>query len=169
MDKDLELLYQHLLFSFGQELERYQELFTITREEPEILIRSRLEELQELNSRKERVLLSLQMATSIRLEAQGKIAARLLLEEPVSMQHLIAYTEGEIQQNLLNYQEKFTNLQTQIEKLNKNNRELIDFAISQIGILTNHINKLISPPPGYNQQGYVTAPKLHGRLLTQEG
>ena len=169
MDKDLELLYQPLLFCLGQELERYQELFKITREEPDILIRSRLEDLQELNSRKERVLLSLQMATSIRLEAQGKIAARLHLEEPVSMQHLIAHTDGEIRQNLLNYQEKFTDLRTQIEKMNKNNQELIEFSRNQIGILTNYISTLMSSSQNYNQQGYVMAQKLRGRLLSKEG
>jgi len=169
MDKDLDLLYQSLLFCLGQELERYQELLKLTQEEPEILIRSRLEDLQEFNARKERVLLSLQMAASIRLEAQGKITAHLRLKEPVSMRDLTDHTEGEIRQNLLNYQEQFTDLRTQIEKMNKDNQELIAFAISQVSILTNHINKLMSPPPSYNQQGYVTAPKLHGRLLTQEG
>jgi hypothetical protein len=169
MNKTLEHLYHSLLFCLGQEYERYQELIKVISEESVILIKSRLEDILEFNTQKERVLLSLNVAKEMRVDVFNKVIAHLNLEEPVSMRQLMAYAPDDTRQNLIHYQEKFSDLMGQIEKINKNNMGLINFSLSQLNSTLNYINALTSSSPNYDHCGQIKAGNLQGRLISQEG
>lgn len=169
MNKTLEHLYQSLLFCLGQEYERYQEVIKIISEESSILIKCRLEEILEFNTQKERILLSLNAASEMRVDVFNKIIAHLNLEEPVSIRQLMAYAPDDTRQNLIHYQEKFSDLMAQIEKINKNNMGLITFSLSHLRSTLNYISMLTSSSPNYDHCGQIKAGNLQGRLISQEG
>jgi flagellar biosynthesis/type III secretory pathway chaperone len=169
MNKDLDFLYHSLLLAMGQEYEYYEELLKSIEEETYILKKCNLNDILDFNVRKERVLLSLTMSQQMRMDAVNKIVAHLRLDEPVSIAQLVAYAQSNIRQNLMDYQEKFAELIPQIEKNNKRNKDLINFALANIINTLNYISKLTSSSLNYNQYGQIKADNLHGRTISREG
>jgi flagellar biosynthesis/type III secretory pathway chaperone len=169
MNKDLDFLYNSLLLSMGQECEHYEELLKAIKEETHVLKKSNLPDILEFNTRKERLLLSLNMASEMRMSAVKKIVSHLNLDEPVSMTQLIAYAQDHTRQNLTDYQEKFADMIAKIKKMNDHNKTLITFLLSHIGNTLNYINSITSSCPNYDQCGQVKARNLQGRLISQEG
>lgn len=168
MNKDLDFLYNSLLLSMGQEYERYQELLKTIEEESDILKKSNLADILDFNTRKERVLLSLNMAQEMRMGDIKKIISHLNLDEPVSMAQLVAYARNHTRQNLIDYQEKFAGLITRIENINENNKELISFSLAHITNTLNYINSLTSSSPHYDRYGQIKAGYLQGKLISRE-
>lgn len=169
MNKDLDYLYNSLLLAMGQEYERYQELLKTIEEETEILKKCVLADILNCNTKKEMVLLSLNMALDMRMSAIHKIAAHLHIDKPVSVSHIIASAQNHIRKNLIDYQEKFADLIKQINKVNENNKNLITFSLSQVNNTMSYINRLTSPYLNYNPSGQIRAGNLHGRLISQAG
>lgn len=169
MNKTLDHLYHSLLFCLGQEYEHYLELINVIRAESDILVRCNLDEILEFNTQKERVLLSLNVAMEMRIEATNKIVAHLALEKPVMMRQLIAYAQDHIRQELNAYQEKFSELLSEIARINASNKNLITFSISNINNTLHYINSLSSQNHNYDHCGRIKAGNLHGRLISQEG
>ena len=169
MNKDLGFLYNALLLSLGQEYEQYQELFGIIEEETSILKKFHLTDLLDFNARKERVVLSLKIASEARIDATQKITSHLHLDESVSMRQLVAYAPVHTRQHLLDYQEKFADLISKTHKINESNKDLITFSLSHIRNTFNYINMLTSPATNYSPAGKMQAGNLQGRLLSKEG
>jgi len=168
MNKDLDFLYNSLLLSTAQEYEHYQELLKTVEEESEVLKKSNLADILDFNTRKERVLLSLNMAQEMRMGEIKKIISHLNLDEPVSMAQLVAYAQNHTRQNLIDYQEKFAGLSTRIEKFNENNKDLISFSLAHITNTLNYINSLTSSSPHYDRYGQIKAGYLQGRVISRE-
>jgi hypothetical protein len=168
MNKDLDFLYNSLLLSMGQEYERYQELLKTIEEESDILKKSNLADILDFNTRKERVLLSLNMAQEMRMGEIKKIISHLNLDEPVPMAQLVAYAQNHTRQNLIDYQEKFAGLSTRIEKFNENNKDLISFSLAHITNTLNYINSLTSSSPRYDRYGQIKAGYLQGKVISRE-
>jgi hypothetical protein len=158
MNKDLDYLYNSLLIAMGQEHERYQELLETIKEETEILKKCVLADILDCNAKKERVLLSLNMAL-----------AHLHLENPVFMTQIIASAQHHIGKYLMDYQEKFADLINQINEINENNKHLITFSLSFINSTISYINSLTSSCLNYSRSGQIKAGNLHGRLISQAG
>jgi hypothetical protein len=169
MNKDVDYLYNSLLCSMRQEYEHYQELLKTVEEEANILKKCNLTEILDLNARKERVLLFLSMAQDARTGITKKILSHLNLDEPASMSQLAAYAQQYTRQNLIDYQEKFSDLISRIDKINESNRNLIDFSLAYISNSLNYINMLTSHNPNYNRSGQIKAENLQGRLISREG
>lgn len=169
MNKDLDYLYNSLLLAMGQEYERYQELLKTIEDETEILKKCVIADILNCNTKKEMVLLSLNMALDMRMSAINKIAAHLHIDKPVSMSEIIARAQTAVRQNLIDYQEKFADVITQINKVNKNNKRLITFSLANINNTISYINNLTSSYLNYNPAGQIKAGNLHGRLISQAG
>ncbi len=169
MNQDLDYLYNSLLIAMGQEYERYQELLIIIEEETNILKKCVLSDILNCNTKKEMVLLSLNMASDTRINAINKIAAHLHLDKPVSMSQIIASAQNQFRQNLMDYQEKFADLIKQINKVNENNKHLITFSLSHVNNTISYINSLTSSHLNYSPSGQIKAGNLQGRLISQAG
>jgi flagellar biosynthesis/type III secretory pathway chaperone len=171
MTKDLRFLYNALLLSLEQEYDRYKELFSAVEEESELFLNksSTSADLDTFNKRHEQLIISLQMASDIRMSAIKKITDHLHFNEPVTMTLLISHAQDQIRQNLLNYQEKFTALILQIKKMNDRNKNLIAVSLSQINNTLSYINGLTCSSPSYDQRGHVRAGNLQSRLISKAG
>jgi flagellar biosynthesis/type III secretory pathway chaperone len=169
MNKDLDLLYKSLILSMEQEYERYQELLEAVQEESKTLISCTAADIIDFNSRNDRLLLSVRMASEIRVNAINKIASGFHLEEPVTMGQLIAHAPVNTRQNLIDCQEKIADLVIEIRKTNNLNRELITSSLSHINNTLNYINSLTCPVPNYDRQGQIRAGNLQSRLISQAG
>lgn len=169
MTKDLDCLYNALLLAMGQEFERYQELLKTVEEETDIFKKCLLADILECNAKKERVLQSLHIALEKRMNAINNIATHLHLDKPVSMTQIIASAQNPIRKNLIDYQEKFADLIALLNKVNKNNKNLITFSLSYVCNTINYISGLTSSSPNYNPSGQIKAGNLQGRLISQAG
>jgi len=169
MNKDLDLLYSALLLSLGQEYEHYQELSELVQEETTLLKQCTPEEVLGFNARKEQLLLSLQVATEMRVSATRRIASHLHLDEPVSMTKLMASAKDQTRQNLMDYREKIADLVRETEKRNAHNKDLINASLGHINNTLNYIHMLSASSSNYDRRGQVKAGNLHGRLISQAG
>jgi hypothetical protein len=169
MNKDLDLLYNSLYLSMEQEHERYQELLEAIEGESKTLISCTATDIIDFNSRNERLLLSVKMASEIRMNAIKKITSCLHLDEPVTMAQLIAHAQVRTRQNLIDCKEKFADLILKIRKTNNLNRELIAASLSHINNTMNYISSLTSPLPNYDRHGQIRAGNLQSRLISQAG
>lgn len=169
MTKDLDLPYRSLILSLEQEYERYRELLEAIREESKTLISCTAADVIDFNSRNDRLLLSVRMASEIRTDAIKRITACLHLEEPVSMAQLIAHAPAGTRQNLIDCKEKFADLIREIRKTNDLNRELITSSLAHVNNTLNYINSLTSPVPNYDRQGQIRAGNLQSRLISRAG
>jgi flagellar biosynthesis/type III secretory pathway chaperone len=169
MNRDVDYLYNSLLIAMGQEYERYQELLETVKEETEIIKKCVLADILDCNTKKERVLLSINMALEMRMSALNKIEAHLHLEKPVFMTQIIASAKHHIGKNLIDYQEKFADLIKQINAVNEINKHLITFSLSYVNNTINYINSLTSSSLNYNPLGQIKAKNLQGRLISQAG
>jgi hypothetical protein len=169
MNKDLDLLYKSLYLSMEQEYERYQELFEAIEEESKTLISCTATDIIDFNSRNDRLLLSVQMASEIRMSAIKKITSCLHLDGTVTMGQLIAHAQVNTRQNLIDCKEKFADLVLKIRQTNSLNRELIAASLSHINNTLNYISNLTSPLPNYDRHGQIRAGNLQSRLISQAG
>jgi flagellar biosynthesis/type III secretory pathway chaperone len=169
MNKDLDLLYASLSLSMEQEYERYQELLEAIKEESKSLISCTAADIVNFNSRNDRLLLSVKMASEIRMSAIDKIASCLHLDEPVTMAQLIAHARVSTRQNLIECKEKFADLILKIRQANNLNRELIAASLSHINNTLNYISCLRCPLPNYDRHGQIRAGNLQSRLISQAG
>jgi len=169
MSQDIDFLYSALYLSMEQEYERYQELLEAGEEEANTLISSTSTDIIDMNSRNERLLLSVKMASEIRAGAIKKIASSLQLDEPVTMGQLIAHAPDKTRQNLMDYKEKFADMILKIRKTNNRNRELISASLSHINNTLNYINTLTCFCPNYNRHGQIRAGNLQSRLISEAG
>jgi hypothetical protein len=62
------------------------------------------------NTKKEMILLSLNMALEMQTNTINKLTADLHLDEPASMTQIINCAQNPIRKNLMSYQEKFAGL-----------------------------------------------------------
>jgi flagellar biosynthesis/type III secretory pathway chaperone len=152
-----------------QEYERYQELLETIEEETNTLIFCTSTDIIDFNSRNERLLLSVKMASEIRMNAIKKITSYLHLDEPVTMGQLIAYAPDNIRQNLVDYKEKFADMILKIQQTNNHNRELITASLSHINNTLNYIDSLTCPSPNYDRNGQIKAGNLQSRLISEAG
>ena len=169
MDKDVDFLYQSLYLSMEQEYERYQELLEAIEEEANTLISCTSTDIINFNSRNERLLLSVNMASEIRLNAIKKIASSLHLDEPVTMGQLISYAQDKTRQNLIDYKEKFAGLIHKVQRTNNHNRALIEASLSHINNTLNYIGSLTCSSPNYDRHGQIGAGNLQSRLISEAG
>lgn len=152
-----------------QEYERYQELLAAVEEEASTLISCTSTDINDFNSRNERLLLSIRMASEIRMNAIKKITANLHLDEPVTMAQLIAYAHDKTRQNLIDCKEKFADLILKIQKANNHNHELIVASLSHINNTLNYIDMLTCINPNYDRHGQIRAGNLQSRLISEAG
>jgi flagellar biosynthesis/type III secretory pathway chaperone len=169
MNKDIDLLYKSLYLSMEQEYGRYQEFLEAIEEEANTLISRTPTDIIDFNSRNERLLLSVNMASEIRLNAVKKIASALHLDEPLTMGQLISYAQDKTRQNLIDYKEKFADLIVKLQKTNNHNRELIEASLSYINNTLNYISSLTCSSPNYDRNGQIGAGNLHSRLISAAG
>jgi len=169
MNKDLDYLYNSLIIAMGQEYELYQELLKTVKEETEILKKCVLTDILNCNTKKERILLSLNMALEMRMCAFNKIVAHLHLDKPVFMTQIIATAQNQFRKNLTDYQEKFADLTKQINTVNESNKHLITFSLSYVNNTISYINSLTSSYLNYSPSGQIKAGNLQGRLISQAG
>ena len=113
MDQDLDYLYTSLFLSIEKEYECFQELLEALEQEASKLISCTLGDTIGFNSRNDRLLLSVKIASDFRISAISKIISCLHLDEPVTMGQLIAYAPDKTRQNLTDYREKYTDLHPQ--------------------------------------------------------
>ena len=77
MNKDLDQLYRSLLLALVQECEHYQELLQAVAAEEAVIIGGGLTDIVAFNSKNERLLLSLKMASEMRVNATRQLAEAL--------------------------------------------------------------------------------------------
>lgn len=152
-----------------QEYERYLELLAAIEEEGKTLISCTSKDIIDFNSRNERLLLSVKMASEIRMNAIEKITSCLNLDEPVTIGLLIAYAKDKTRQNLIDYKEKFADLLLKIQERNHHNRELIAASLSHINNTLHYINSLTCINSNYDRHGQIRAGNLQSRLISQAG
>ena len=163
MNKDLDQLYRSLLLALVQECEHYQELLQAVAAEEAVIIGGGLTDIVAFNSKNERLLLSLKMASEMRVNATRQLAEALHLDEAVTMTRLVAGAEGETRKNLIACREKFAELLAAIKAGNDRNRDLITVSLLHINNTLNYINNLTSSSANYNQLGQRGAGNLQGR------
>ncbi len=169
-DSDFEKLVDSLLSVLAKEIEVYEELQAITREERGTLTRPSLELVAESNSKKETCILKARMLEEARANVVRKIAKHLGREEKEINISLLASQAGERQRAALkNRQKILMTLIGAIKETNKMNRDLLDYSLSYVRNSVNFINQIMSTGADYMNTGKLKTSNRNGMMFCKEG
>ena len=167
---DFEKFVDSLLSVLAKEIEVYEELQAITREERGTLTRPSLELVAESNSKKETCILKARMLEETRANVVRKIAKHLGREEKEINISLLAFHTGERQRTALkNRQKILMTLIGAIKETNKMNRDLLDYSLSYVRNSVNFINQIMSTGADYMNTGKLKTSNRNGMMLCKEG
>ncbi len=172
LEEDVELysLYESLLSVLGRELEVYRELRTVIAREKDILMKPSLEVLNESNSKKETCILKAKMLEEARINCVKRIAKGLGIEKDnVNLTTLSFYANDKLREEIRANQADISSLLTDISRLNKTNKDLLDSSLSFLKGSIDFINELMSSGSTYMNTGKVTILSRNGKILQTEG
>jgi len=169
VDNQLASLYGSLIHILDEELQSHTLLLKIILEETKVLRKSRLPEILDVGARKSDAFRQSEASAYRRVEAVGRIIARLGLEDPVSFVQLAAHADAATRQILTGYRDKFAGIVRQIEKSNEANRRIIALTLAHINKNINFINNISSSISNYDHHGQMKAGNLQGRLISRAG
>jgi hypothetical protein len=170
IDCDFEKFVDSLLCVLVKEIEVYEELLAITREEREALRRPSLDLISDSNSKKETCILKARMLEEVRMNIVKKIARHLGKEEKDINISLLASHVGGRQRTALKTQQKILlTIVRAIKETNKRNRDLLDYSLSYVRNSVNFINHIMCTGADYVNTGKLKTGSRNGVMLCKEG
>jgi flagellar biosynthesis/type III secretory pathway chaperone len=170
MNNELKSLYDSLLYILTNEIEVYRELHKLFLNERTLLVKSSIDELYENSSKKETFILKAKMLEEVRTNLAEKIFRLLDIEEQdVNLSKLLCYADSDQREKLTECQLSLHYLLTEINKLNKKNKLLLDSSLIYVQRSIDFINQLIYPNSSYLSTGKLKSNNINGRVVCWEG
>lgn len=165
----LKTLVDPLLTLLEQERELYQELRAIIYREKDILRRPSLEEINQINEKKEACIRNLQKFEGLRVKAVRKIAAFFRVREgAVTISFLLPHLSESLREALVSVQKNLFSLIAEIKTANGANGDVVDHSLSRVEKSLHFIHDLRRMKSGYSNLGKISAGGPNGILISGE-
>jgi flagellar biosynthesis/type III secretory pathway chaperone len=171
LDTDLHPHLDSLIDLLKREIAVYKELQATIAQEKTILLKPSLERILESNSKKETVILKAKMLEEGRLKLVRKIAKMLDLEEKeINLTTLYSYADHLQEKALKECQSVLNELLAKNRKMNRNNKELLDYSLNFLQGSVDFIHSLFSSAStSYMASGKMTPIPHNGKIVRTEG
>lgn len=168
-DQVLEPLYSELFTNLEHLVKVYRSLLDTVRREKEILVASKLEELNENNKSKDAILLRTRSLETARLKCSRDLAAAIGADvESPRLLDIANKSDLQWQDRLRNMHSVLELLVRRVSEVNRQNEELVQAALSTITGAMNEIRDGLKPKATYGQQGQIAEGKATGGNLVRK-
>lgn len=163
-----DVVYQELVSCLEDLVKIYRSLLDVVRREKEILVESRLDELNENNKAKDTLLVRIRSLENSRTKHARDLA--VLTSSDVDHPRLLELAANLPQEQgdrLRNMHSVLELLIRRVSEVNKTNEELVQSALRTITGAMEAIKEAVAPAKTYGQKGAATAPKPEGGALVR--
>ncbi len=164
-----DVLYTELFENLENLVKVYRSLLETVRREKEILVASRLDELNENNKTKDTILLRIRSLENGRMKCARDLASALGadVDQPRLLDIASRADVGQ-QDRLRNMHSVLELLLRRVSEVNKQNEELVQAALSTITGAMNEIRDGLKPKTTYARQGAIAPVKAEGGNLVRK-
>jgi flagellar biosynthesis/type III secretory pathway chaperone len=164
-----ESLYTDLLECIENLVKVYRALLDVVRKEKEILVASKLDELNENNKAKDAMLIRIRSLENQRMKCALDLAKHVGadIEQPRLMD-IANHCDGRWSDRLRNMHSVLDLLVKRVAEVNKHNEELVQTALSNITGAMEAIRDGLKPKPVYGRKGSVSDQKPDGGHLVSK-
>ncbi len=162
----VDSLYQELSSCLDGLIKIYRSLLEVVRKEKEILVESRLDELNENNKAKDALLVRIRTLENSRMKFARDLA--VLTSSDVDQPRLLeiaAKMPGERGDRLRNLHSVLELLVRRVADVNKANEELVQSALRSITGAMEAVKDGLNPKPTYERKGAMAQGKAEGGAL----
>ena len=164
------LLFTELVDCLEDLVKVYRSLLEIVRREKEILISSKLDDLNENNKSKDATLLRIRSLENNRMKCARDLAADVGADvEQPRLLDIAIHSPMEQSQRLRNLHSVLELLVRRVAEVNKTNEELVQAALNNITGAMEAIRDGLRPRPVYGKQGGISSQRADaGHLVRKE-
>ena len=164
-----EVQYTDLLDCLDDLVKVYRSLLDVVRREKEILVASKLEELQENNKTKDAMILRIRSLENHRLTRARDLAQAVGADvETPRLLDIANRCESQWQDRLRNMHSVLELLVRRVSEVNKQNEELVQAALTNITGAMDAIRDGLKPKSTYARQGQMAQGKPSGGNLVRK-
>jgi flagellar biosynthesis/type III secretory pathway chaperone len=165
-----ESLYTELHECLENLVKVYRSLLEVVRKEKDILVGSRLEELNENNKSKDAMLLRIRSLENHRMKCARDLAQSVGADvEQPRLLDIANHCASERQDRLRNLHSVLELLVRRVSEVNRQNEELVQSALNTITGAMDAIRDELKPKPTYARQGQIAQAKTDGgQLVSRE-
>ena len=164
-----EALYTELNDTLENLVKVYRSLLDTVRREKEILVASKLDELNENNRTKDTILVRIRSIENSRMKCARDLAAHIGadIEQP-RLLDIATHAASEWQDRLRNMHSVLELLIRRVSEVNKQNEELVQAALATITGAMDEIRDGLKPKTTYARQGQIANAKTEGGNLVRK-
>lgn len=163
-----DLLYSDLLENLENLVKVYRSLLDVVRREKDILIASKLDELNENNKSKDTMLIRIRSLENQRIKCATDLAKHVGADhESPRLLDIANHCDPKWSDRLRNMHSVLDLLIKRVADVNKQNEELVQAALSNITGAMEAIRDGLKPKPGYGRQGAVANTSVDGGQLVR--
>jgi flagellar biosynthesis/type III secretory pathway chaperone len=163
-----DLLYSDLLENLENLVKVYRSLLDVVRREKDILIASKLDELNENNKSKDTMLIRIRSLENQRIKCATDLAKHVGADhETPRLLDIANHCDPKWSDRLRNMHSVLDLLIRRVADVNKQNEELVQAALSNITGAMEAIRDGLKPKPGYGRQGSVATTTVDGGQLVR--
>lgn len=170
VDASADALHTELVECLENLVKVYRSLLEIVRREKDILVASKLDELNENNKSKDAMLVRIRSLENHRMKCARDLAQAVGgdVEQP-RLLDIATRVEHEKAQRLRNLHSALDLLVRRVAEVNKQNEELVQAALNNITGAMDAIRDGLKPKPTYARQGAIAQGKADGgQLVSRE-
>jgi flagellar biosynthesis/type III secretory pathway chaperone len=159
-------MYNDLFDCLDNLVKVYRSLLEVVRREKEILVSSKLEDLNENNRSKDAMLVRIRSLENSRMKCARDLASVLGgdVDQP-RLLDLANRAEPQWQERLRNMHSVLEILVRRVSDVNKQNEELVQAALTNITGAMDAIREGLKAKPTYARQGQISQPKVESPAL----
>ncbi len=164
-----DILYADLLDCLENLVKVYRALLDVVRREKEILVASKLDELNENNKAKDTLLIRIRSLENQRLKCATDLAKHVGADtEQPRLLDIANHCDPRWSDRLRNMHSVLDLLIKRVADVNKQNEELVQAALSNITGAMEAIRDGLKPKPVYGRQGAVASSSVDGGQLVRK-
>jgi flagellar biosynthesis/type III secretory pathway chaperone len=171
MDASLDRSYQRLLTNLEELTTLYRHLLDLVRKEKQLLIDANMDKLQENNENKENLLFKIKTTDSLRARYAAELASLVQADaENPRLLDIAKNVGGPEGERLRVIHAALDMLIRRLSTLNKENEEVAQSALKNLGGALNNIKDTLSGKKTYGGKGQVKrGPEQAGHFVSKEG
>ncbi len=162
-------MFRALLEILQEEIQIYRSLVDLLQEEQEGLIQAKIDSIEEVEKKKENVLLKIRLLEESRIGLIQKIRSSCgLSEDEMTLGRIIQVADQRYKKDLGRCQADLRELVTTVSNLSRMNQRLVGHSLDYLKGSLTLLNQLTGRGATYQQDGHITAGDGESRVINQK-
>lgn len=160
-------LFNELIITLDDLVDRCQALLDILKLEKQAILRASVDDLNAIRAKKEDLIQAIQVIDSRRFDLLSGLAMNFNVDQNSLTVSILAELAGNpFSGPLFRLSDRLSTLLKNIQDVNKANQSLLDHSISFVRSAVSFLSHLLTPSPVYYRTGKMSSGDTSGRLLS---